>query len=66
MIDKNLYDQDFIKTYLKPLMSSANIISGLVNDLLDLAQVNKGKFQLNFCEFELENFLIEISTQMSF
>ncbi|KAL4429329.1 hypothetical protein ABPG74_002315 [Tetrahymena malaccensis] len=47
------------KKYLRPSINSCNLLLSLINDILDLAQINAGKFTFIFQKFRLSKLLKE-------
>ncbi|CAD8145256.1 unnamed protein product [Paramecium octaurelia] len=66
LISKYSQDKETSKKYLKPLKSSAESISRLANDLLDLAQLKAGKFKLTFQEFAIKTLIFDAIAMMTF
>ena len=46
--------------YISPALSCSKFLLSLSNDLLDYAQIEVGKFNLNLIEINLRHFLIDI------
>ncbi|KAL4471218.1 hypothetical protein ABPG72_007585 [Tetrahymena utriculariae] len=47
------------KKFLRPSINSCNLLLSLINDILDLAQINAGKFTFIFQKFRLSKLLKE-------
>ena len=45
--------------YIRVASASSNMIQNLIDDLLDLAKIQKGTFMLNFEEYNLLKLIIE-------
>ncbi|CAK69800.1 unnamed protein product (macronuclear) [Paramecium tetraurelia] len=59
-------DNNLISKYLQPLQSSAISIQGLANDLLDLAQLKAGKFNLTCKDFSIYQLLNDAISIMQY
>lgn len=53
-------DENTCDKIIKPAENSASFLLNLVNDLLDMAQIEAGKFKLNYIEFDLKVLLTDI------
>lgn len=61
-IVENKIDEEIYDKIIKPAENSAEFLLNLVNDLLDMAQIEAGKFKLNYIEFDLKMLLSDIIT----
>lgn len=61
-IVENKLDEESFEKIIKPAENSAFFLLNLVNDLLDMAQIEAGKFKLNYLEFDLKMLLSDIIT----
>ena len=59
---ENKLDEESFEKIIKPAENSAFFLLNLVNDLLDMAQIEAGKFKLNYLEFDLKMLLSDIIT----
>ncbi|MHA1764877.1 MAG: PAS domain S-box protein [Promethearchaeota archaeon] len=50
--------------YLKNVKTSAEHLLNLINDILDISKIEAGKVELVFKDFNLENLLIQIKTEL--
>lgn len=64
-ISSRCEDINKIQTFIKPSLKSANLLSNLIHDLLDIAQQKAGTFQLSISKFHLRGLLYEIKDLMS-
>lgn len=55
-------DEDSYYKIIKPAENSASFLLNLVNDLLDMAQIEAGKFKVNNIEFDLKVLLSDVFT----
>ena len=51
---------DKLKTGMKTQESSADLMAYLIQDILDFAQINSGKFRKNIIEFDIRQAVEEI------
>ncbi len=61
-IVENKIDEESFDKIIKPAENSAKFLLNLVNDLLDMAQIEGGKFKLNYLEFDLKMLLSDTLT----
>ena len=61
IVESKLDEESFDKI-IKPAENSAKFLLNLVNDLLDMAQIEAGKFKLNYLEFDLKMLLSDTLT----
>lgn len=55
-------DEESYYNFIKPAENSATFLLNLVNDLLDMAQIEAGKFKVNNIEFDLKVLLSDVLT----
>jgi PAS domain S-box-containing protein len=67
LIEKYTTTEDQIKRqlHLKHIVSSVNILTGILNDLLSVGKIEEGKIQLRNTEFDIEEMIILLINQMS-
>ncbi len=67
LIEKYTTTEDQIKRllHLKHIVSSVNILTGILNDLLNVGKIEEGKIQLRNTEFDIEEMIIQLINQMS-
>ena len=51
VLDEVMTQRELCATYLEPSCSSLQIMSNLVNDILDFSQLNHGQFKYTHVEF---------------
>ena len=61
-IVENKIDEQTFEKIIKPAEHSARFLLNLVNDLLDMAQIEAGKFKLNNVDFDLKMLLSDTLT----
>ncbi|EGR31906.1 phospholipid-translocating p-type flippase family protein, putative [Ichthyophthirius multifiliis] len=60
MVCMQLNEKIDLLQYLKPALTSAKQLNFMVNDILDIAQVNVGKFSLNIEQFNLKELIFQL------
>ncbi|EAS04082.2 ATPase, histidine kinase-, DNA gyrase B (macronuclear) [Tetrahymena thermophila SB210] len=63
-ITKDLAEQSVCENFLAPALTSARLLNNLIQDLLDMAQVKAGCFQLKSTKFNIRNLLEEVKQLM--
>ncbi len=57
---KNLKPAGKMKRYLATIQSSANVLLGILNDILDSSKIEAGRLELETIDFDLQNIIDEI------
>ena len=57
---EGIIDTDLVDKYVAPAIACGKHLMNLLNDLLDAAQIQAGKFKLVFVEFDLKSLLSDI------
>ncbi len=52
-------NKDYIENYIEPAVYQGKLLTNLLNDMLDLAQIKAGKFKVSFTNFNLKKLLYE-------
>lgn len=63
---QHIVDNELISNFIVPSLISSKFLLNLVNDLLDIAQLDAGKFKLVFLEFNLSALLEDTLQIISF
>ncbi|KAL4446173.1 hypothetical protein ABPG74_021712 [Tetrahymena malaccensis] len=63
-ITKDLAEQSVCENFLGPALTSARLLNNLIQDLLDMAQVKAGCFQLKSTKFNVRNLIEEVKQLM--
>jgi PAS domain S-box-containing protein len=67
LIEKYATTDDQIKRqlHLKHIVSSVNMLTGILNDLLSVGKIEEGKVQVRYTEFDIEKIIVNLVSQMS-
>ncbi|KAL4492521.1 hypothetical protein ABPG72_007634 [Tetrahymena utriculariae] len=63
-ITKDLAESSICENFLAPALTSARLLNNLIQDLLDMAQVKAGCFQLKSTKFNVRNLIEEVKQLM--
>lgn len=66
LAEQNIEDPDRIMEYVRKIESSGKILLTVVNNVLDIGQIENGRYVLNEVEFSLTQMLDEISTVIKY
>lgn len=66
IIDRNLFDGDRNKTFVKKAIAQIGKLSDLISDLLDVSKIESGQLPLNYTQFDIAQLVDDVTEIMQY